>query len=59
MAVGQSVLRKEEYEKLAVAERYVDDITIEGMLFDTTVLIYILQGRINMITLVPRRLNQS
>jgi CO/xanthine dehydrogenase Mo-binding subunit len=59
MAVGQSVLRKEGYEKLAVAERYVDDITIEGMLFDTTVLIYILQGRINMITLVPRRLNQS
>ena len=37
MVVGQSVLRKEGYEKLTGAESYVDDITVEGMLFNKTV----------------------
>jgi CO/xanthine dehydrogenase Mo-binding subunit len=37
MAVGQNVLRKEGLEKLTGAARYVDDITLEGMLFGKTV----------------------
>jgi len=41
MLVGQSALRKEGYEKLTGAARYVDDITIKGMLFDKTVRILI------------------
>ena len=41
MLVGQSVLRKEGYEKLTGAARYVDDITTEEMLFDKTVRILI------------------
>ena len=41
MVVGQSVLRKEEYEKPTGAARYVDDITTEDMLFDKTARIFI------------------
>jgi CO/xanthine dehydrogenase Mo-binding subunit len=59
MAVGENVLRKEGYEKLTGAARYVDDIEFEGMLFDTTARICIPLGRIKMITLVLRRLNWS
>ena len=59
MAPGENVLRKEGYEKLTGVALYVDDITLEGMLFDTTVRIYILQGQIKMITLVLRRLNET
>jgi CO/xanthine dehydrogenase Mo-binding subunit len=32
MAVRQNVLRKEGLEKLTGAARYLDDITLEGML---------------------------
>ena len=49
MAVGQNVLRKEGLEKLTGAARYVDDITLEGMLFGKIVLSRIPRGRIKTI----------
>ncbi len=36
MAVGQNVLRKEGYEKLTGAARYIDDISLDGMLYGKT-----------------------
>jgi CO/xanthine dehydrogenase Mo-binding subunit len=59
MVVGENVLRKEEYEKLTGAARYVHDIEFEGRPSDTTIRIYIQHGQIKMITLVPRLLNES
>ena len=53
MAVGQNVLRKEGYEKLTGAARYIDDITLEGMLFGKTVRSRIPRGRIKAITFDP------
>ena len=53
MAVGQKVLRKEGYEKLTGAARYVDYITLEGMLFGKTVRSCIPRGRIKAITFDP------
>jgi hypothetical protein len=49
MAVGQNVLRKDGREKLTGAARYVDDITLEGMLFGKTVRSRIPRGRIKTI----------
>jgi CO/xanthine dehydrogenase Mo-binding subunit len=49
MAVGQNVLRKEGYEKLTGAARYVDDLTLEGMLFGKTIRSTIARGRIKSI----------
>jgi CO/xanthine dehydrogenase Mo-binding subunit len=46
MAVGQNVLRKEGFEKLTGAARYVDDVTFEGMLFGKTIRSRIPRGRI-------------
>ena len=37
MAVGQNVLRKEGYEKLTGAARYIDDITLDGMMYGKTI----------------------
>jgi CO/xanthine dehydrogenase Mo-binding subunit len=53
MAVGQNVLRKEGYEKLTGAARYVDDIALEGMLFGKTVRSSIPRGRIKAISFDP------
>ena len=53
MAVGQNVLRKEGYEKLTGAPRYVDDITLKVMLFGKTVRRRIPLGRIKAITFDP------
>jgi CO/xanthine dehydrogenase Mo-binding subunit len=53
MAVGQNVLRKEGFEKLTGAARYVDDITFEGMLFGKTVRSRIPRGRIKSINFDP------
>jgi CO/xanthine dehydrogenase Mo-binding subunit len=53
MAVGENVLRKEGYEKLTGAPLYVDDITLEDMLFGNTVRSRILGGRIKAITFDP------
>jgi CO/xanthine dehydrogenase Mo-binding subunit len=53
MAVGENVLRKEGYEKLTGAARYVDDLTLEGMLFGKTVRSRIPRGRIKTITFDP------
>jgi len=53
MAVGQNVLRKEGYEKLTGAARYVDDIALEGMLYGKTVRSAIPRGRIKSITFDP------
>ena len=53
MAVGQNVLRKEGFEKLTGAARYVDDITLEGMLFGKTVRSRIPRGRIKTINFDP------
>ena len=53
MAVGGNVLRKEEYEKLTGAALYVDDITLEGMLFGKTVRSRVARGRIKAINFDP------
>src|SRR2546426_8144829 len=53
MAVGQNVLRKEGYDKLIGAARYVDDISPDGMLFGKTVRSTIPRGRIKSITFDP------
>ena len=49
MAVGQKVLRKEGYEKLTGAARYVDDLSLDGMLFGKTIRSTIARGRIRTI----------
>jgi len=49
MAVGQNVLRKEGYEKLTGAARYIDDLTIEGMLYGKTIRSRVARGRIRSI----------
>lgn len=53
MAVGQNVLRKEGYEKLTGAARYIDDITLDGMLHGKTIRSSIPCGRIKSITFDP------
>ncbi|MEK6322034.1 MAG: xanthine dehydrogenase family protein molybdopterin-binding subunit [Acidobacteriota bacterium] len=53
MAVGQNVLRKEGYEKLTGAARYVDDITLDGMLFGKTIRSTVARGRITSIKFDP------
>jgi CO/xanthine dehydrogenase Mo-binding subunit len=53
MAVGQNVLRKEGYEKLTGAARYVDDITLDGMLYGKTIRSSVPRGRIKSITFDP------
>jgi CO/xanthine dehydrogenase Mo-binding subunit len=53
MAVGQNVLRKEGYDKLTGAARYVDDFALDGMLFGKTVRSTIPRGRIKSIKLDP------
>jgi CO/xanthine dehydrogenase Mo-binding subunit len=53
MAVGQNVLRKEGYDKLIGAARYVDDLTIEGMWFGKTIRSTIARGRIKSIRFEP------
>src|SRR5262249_369242 len=53
MAVGQNVLRKEGYEKLTGAARYIDDIALDGMLYGKTVRSMIPRGRIRTIIFDP------
>jgi len=53
MAVGQNVLRKEGYEKLTGAARYIDDITLDGMLYGKTVRSRVARGRIKSISFDP------
>src|SRR5215470_5561691 len=53
MTVGQNVLRKEGFEKLTGAARYVDDITLGGLLFGKTVRSRIPRGRIKSIAFDP------
>jgi CO/xanthine dehydrogenase Mo-binding subunit len=53
MTVGQNVLRKEGYEKLTGAARYIDDITLEGMLSGKTIRSRIARGRIKTISFDP------
>ena len=50
MAVGQNVLRKEGYEKLTGAARYIDDIALDGMLYGKTIRSRVARGRIKSIT---------
>jgi CO/xanthine dehydrogenase Mo-binding subunit len=50
MTVGQNVFRKEGYEKLTGAARYVDDIAIEGMLYGKTIRSRIARGRITSVS---------
>ena len=49
MAVGNNVLRKEGYEKLTGAARYIDDIALDGMLFGKTIRSTVVRGRIKSI----------
>ena len=49
MVVGKNVLRKEGYEKLTGAARYIDDIALDGMLFGKTIRSTIARGRIKSI----------
>jgi CO/xanthine dehydrogenase Mo-binding subunit len=53
MLVGQNVLRKEGYEKLTGAARYVDDIVLDRMLYGKTIRSQIARGRIKSITFDP------
>ena len=53
MAVGQNVLRREGYEKLTGAARYIDDIALDGMLYGKTVRSAIPRGRVKTITFDP------
>ncbi len=53
MTVGQNVLRKEGYDKLTGAARYVDDIVLDGMLYGKTIRSSIPRGRIKSISLDP------
>ena len=53
MSVGQNVLRKEGYEKLTGAARYVDDLTLDGMLFGKTIRSTIARGLIKSIVFDP------
>lgn len=53
MAVGQNVLRKEGCEKLTGASRYVDDITLDGMLYGKTIRSSSPRGRIKSIAFDP------
>jgi CO/xanthine dehydrogenase Mo-binding subunit len=53
MAVGQNVLRKEGYEKLTGAARYIDDLTLDGMLFGKTIRSTTARGRIKSIKFDP------
>src|SRR5438093_562902 len=53
MAVGQNVLRKEGYEKLTGAARYIDDYALEGMLYGKTIRSRVARGRIKSISLDP------
>lgn len=53
MAVGTSLLRKEGYEKLTGAARYVDDIALEAMLHGKTIRSRVARGRIKSISFDP------
>lgn len=54
MVVGKSVLRKEGFEKLTGAARYVDDLAIEDALYGKTIRSTIARGRIKSIKFDPR-----
>jgi len=49
MAVGQNVLRKEGYDKLTGAARYIDDLNFDGMWSGKTIRSRIARGRIKSI----------
>ncbi|MGA9769367.1 MAG: xanthine dehydrogenase family protein molybdopterin-binding subunit [Blastocatellia bacterium] len=53
MAVGQNVFRKEGYEKLTGAARYIDDISVDRMLHGKTIRSRTARGRIKSITFDP------
>lgn len=53
MAVGQNVLRKEGYDKLTGAARYVDDISLDGILYGKTIRSTIPRGRIKSLRFDP------
>ena len=53
MAVGQNVLRKEGHEKLTGAARYIDDITLDGMMHGKTIRSRIARGRVKSVTFDP------
>ncbi|MEP7270189.1 MAG: xanthine dehydrogenase family protein molybdopterin-binding subunit [Acidobacteriota bacterium] len=53
MSVGKSVLRREGVAKLTGAARYIDDISLAGMLYGKTVRSRIARGRIRSITFDP------
>ena len=50
MAVGQNVFRKEGYEKLTGAARYIDDISFDAMLYGKTIRSRTARGRIKSIS---------
>jgi CO/xanthine dehydrogenase Mo-binding subunit len=53
MAVGQNVPRKEGYEKVTGSARYVDDISLDGMLYGKTIRTTVARGRIRSINFDP------
>src|SRR5215475_7929115 len=53
MSVGQNVLRKDGYDKLTGAARYVDDFAFDGMLFGKTIRSRTARGRIKSISYDP------
>ena len=52
--VGRSVPRKEGLEKVTGAARYIDDISLPGMLYGATVRSQVPRGTIRAITFDPR-----
>src|SRR5260370_33056344 len=51
--VGASVPRKEGWDKVTGAARYVDDMTLPGMLYGATVRSNVARGKIKNISLAP------
>ncbi len=53
MPVGTNVLRREGVDKLTGAARYIDDISLDGMLFGKTIRSRVARGRIKSIAFDP------
>lgn len=53
MSVGQNALRREGVAKLTGEARYIDDISLDGMLYGKTVRSRVARGRIKSITFDP------
>jgi len=53
MTVGENVLRRDGYGKVTGSARYVDDISLDGMIYGKTVRSTIARGRIRSLNFDP------